>query len=78
MMTGFVAVPGNPISRMTVASLQDLGYSRGPRRRRAVLLPNLLVLAESGALVAHAAPIDEGQVLPVIPITLPKESLAAG
>lgn len=27
MMTGYISSPGNPISRLTVASLQDLGYT---------------------------------------------------
>jgi hypothetical protein len=41
------------------------------------VLPNLLALAEAGALVAHVAPIDVGIVLPVIPMTLPPDSLQA-
>jgi hypothetical protein len=39
------------------------------------VLPNLLTLAEAGALVAHVAPIDVGIVLPVIPMTPPPDSL---
>ncbi|PKW18159.1 hypothetical protein [Saccharopolyspora spinosa] len=38
-------------------------------------LPNLLELAEEGALVTHATPIDSGIMLPTIPLELPGESL---
>jgi hypothetical protein len=41
------------------------------------VLPNLMELAEAGSLVAHAAPIDGGVMLPIIPITLPADSLTA-
>jgi hypothetical protein len=74
-MSGFIAEPGNPLSRMTTASLGDLGYQVDLDAGEPYVLPNLLALAEAGALVEHAAPIDVGVVLPVIPQTLPPDSL---
>jgi hypothetical protein len=74
-MSSFIAAPGNPLSRMTVASLGDLGYEVDVDQGEAYQLPNLLALAEAGAVFAHEAPIDGGIVLPVIPITLPSDSL---
>jgi hypothetical protein len=75
LMSGFISAPGNPLSRMTVASLGDLGYEVDLEAGEPYSLPNLFALAEAGDLVAHAAPIDGGNVLPVIPFTLPEESL---
>jgi hypothetical protein len=74
-MSGFIANPGNPLSRMTAASLGDLGYQVDVDAGEPYELPDLLDLAEAGALVAHAAPIDGGTVLPVIPMVLPSDSL---
>jgi Leishmanolysin len=71
LMSGFIATPGNPLSRMTAASLSDLGYEVDLAAAEPYVLPNLNELAEEGSLVPHTAPIDEGVVLPVIPITLP-------
>ena len=78
LMSGFVAQPGNPLSRMTAASLADLGYQVDIDAGEPYVLPNLIALAEAGTLVEHAAPIDGGIVLPVIPQTLPADSLRTG
>jgi predicted Zn-dependent protease len=75
MMTGFVGVSGNPLSRMTVASLQDLGYVVDLNAAEPYSLPNLLVLAEAGLLAAPVASAARGIVLPNIPILLPETSL---
>jgi Leishmanolysin len=75
LMSGFIAQAGNPLSRMTAASLGDLGYKVDVDAAEQFVLPNLLELAESGALVAHGAPIDKGVVLPTIPITVPQDSV---
>ena len=75
LLSGYIAAPGNPLSRMTVASLQDLGYQVDLDAAEAYLLPDLMALADAGLLVAHAAPIDFGTVLPVIPQMLPDVSL---
>jgi Leishmanolysin len=77
LMSGFIAASGNPMSRMTVASLGDLGYQVDVDAGEPYSLPNLLELAEAGSLVAHAAPVDDGVVLPVIPMELPRDSVAA-
>ena len=75
LMSGFIAAPGNPLSRMTVASLADLGYEVDLDAAEPYVLPNLMDLAEAGALVVHEAPIDHGVVLPNIPMVLPTDSL---
>jgi hypothetical protein len=75
LMSGFIAAAGNPISRMTVASLQDLGYIVDLNAAEPYELPNLLRLAEDGLLTAHEAPVDMGTMLPNIPVVLPADSL---
>ncbi len=72
LMTGFVGAAGNPMSRMTVASLADLGYVVDLNAAEAFNLPNLLALAEGGEL---AAPKPDGIMLPNLPIVLPDDSL---
>lgn len=75
LMSGFIGGTGNPISRMTVGSLADLGYQVDMDAAEPYALPNLLRLAEEGLLVAHQAPIDAGVMLPFVPIVLPEASL---
>ncbi len=75
LMSGFISGTGNPISRMTVGSLADLGYQVDLDAAEPYQLPNLLQLAEEGLLVAHLAPIDAGVMLPIVPIVLPEDSL---
>jgi Leishmanolysin len=77
LMTGFVGDIGNPLSRMTVSSLQDLGYTVDLNAAEPYTLPNLVELAERGLLVAAKAHEDEGVVLPNIPVVLPPESLVS-
>jgi hypothetical protein len=77
LMSGFIAQPGNPLSRITAASLDDLGYQVDVDAGEPYVLPNLMALAEEGALVSHEAPIDSGTVLPVIPMVLPPDSVEA-
>lgn len=74
LMSGFIATPDNPISRMTVASLQDLGYDVNPDAAEPYALPNLMALAEDGLLLERTS-MEEGIVLPTIPMTLPDDSL---
>jgi hypothetical protein len=78
LMTGFVAGPPNPLSRVTVGSLQDLGYKVDLTKAEPYTLPNLLKLAEGGKLMAAAAEVHAlaGMVLPTVPMTLPPESIA--
>jgi Leishmanolysin len=78
LMTGFVQGPPNPMSRLTVASLKDMGYKVDLTKAETYILPNLLKLAEGGMLLAAAAAAahdDGGMVLPTVPMTLPEESL---
>ena len=75
LMSGFIAAPGNPLSKVTVASLQDLGYVVNLNAAEPFQLPNLMAIAEAGTLAPHVAPIDMGVVLPNIPILLPEDSL---
>jgi hypothetical protein len=72
LMTGFVGAANNPLSRMTVGSLQDLGYVVDFKAAEAYSLPNLFALAE-GALAPQ--PATKGMMLPNIPIVLPDDSL---
>jgi hypothetical protein len=74
LMSGFVGSAGNPLSRLTVASLQDLGYQVDLDAAEPYELPDLLELARAGELVSHTAPIDRGLVPPVIPVVLPADN----
>jgi len=75
LMTGFVGDKPNPMSRMTVASLEDLGYKVDLKKAEPYKLPNLPSIAESGSLGSHTAPLDRGVVLPIIPTVLPDASM---
>jgi hypothetical protein len=71
LMTGFVGAAGNPLSKLTVASLQDLGYQVDLDAADPYTLPDLLSLAQAGLLVTHLAPVDRGYMLPTIPLPVP-------
>ena len=75
LMSGFIAGPNNPISRVTVGSLGDIGYAVDFAAAEPYTLPNLIELAEAGHLMAHTAPINMGVVLPILPTILPADSL---
>lgn len=75
LMSGFIGGSGNPISRVTVASLQDIGYTVDLNAAEPFNLPNLVALAEAGLLVAHVATINQGIMLPNIPMVLPDNSV---
>ncbi len=71
LMSGFIAAPKNPLSRLTVASLKDLGYVVDLSAAEPYTLPNLHAIAEAGLLAAgsradhrHALPIFAPKVLP--------------
>jgi hypothetical protein len=76
LMTGRIAGPNNAISRVTVASLQDLGYVVDLDAAEPYMLPDLFALAEAGLLAPHNAPVERGIVLPTIPMVLPESALA--
>jgi hypothetical protein len=71
LMTGFVGAAGNPMSKLTVASLQDLGYQVDLAAADPYTLPDLLSLAQAGLLATHTAPVDHGFMLPTIPLPVP-------
>jgi hypothetical protein len=73
LMTGFVGDAGNPLSRMTVASLADMGYRVDMEHAEDYELPNLESLADAGLFAAERA--GSGMILPSIPVVLPSESL---
>jgi hypothetical protein len=71
LMSGFISEADNPLSKLTAASLQDLGYEVDVSAAESFTLPNLQSLAESGLLSAltegpheHALPIFAPKVLP--------------
>lgn len=74
LMSGFISQPGNPLSRVTAASLEDMGYVVNMDVTEPFVLANLLELAEGG-LLTHIAPIDVGEMIPTIPIVLTNDSL---
>lgn len=71
LMSPFISGAGNPLSRMTAASLGDLGYTVDLEGAERYSLPDLLQIAREGALVPHTAPIGDGMMLPVVPTRLP-------
>ena len=78
LMSGYVAAAGNPLSRLTLASLEDIGYKVDMSVAEPYSLPNLQHLAESGMLGVRAFAMaqEAGQVLPNIPMVLPADSLS--
>src|SRR5262249_2338043 len=75
LMSGFISGPGNPLSRVTGASLADIGYEVNMEAAEDFALANLLELAESGLLTAPIAPLNVGVMIPIVPLVLPDESL---
>jgi hypothetical protein len=74
LMSGFIAAPGNPLSKLTVASLKDLGYVVDMTAAEPFALPNLMALAEAG--VRALGEIPHAHALPIFaPATLPDDSL---
>jgi hypothetical protein len=70
LMSGFIAAPNNPLSRLTVASLQDLGYVVDLTAAEPYALPDLRAMAEAGLMAArreaahhHALPVFAPRVL---------------
>lgn len=75
LMSGFIAAPNNPLSRLTVASLKDLGYVVNMNAAEPYSLPNLQALAESGLAFSHLEE-EHPHALPIFsPKVLPNESL---
>ena len=75
LMSGFISGQGNPLSRVTAASLEDMGYVVDmDAAEEFQLVANLLELAEGG-LLTHIAPINVGEMIPTIPLVLTNDSL---
>ncbi len=74
LMTGFVGSAGNPLSRLTVGSLKDIGYVVNLDASEPYTLPDVRSLAEEGVLAARSLEA-EGVVLPHIPMVLPEDSM---
>ena len=74
-MTGFVNPSSNPLSRMTIASLQDMGYTVDFSAAEPYTLPN--GAATTAAIRRGAVHVagEETVVLRRIPIVLPEENL---
>ncbi|HEY0372248.1 MAG TPA: leishmanolysin-related zinc metalloendopeptidase [Thermoanaerobaculia bacterium] len=71
LMSGFVSGPNNPLSRMTIASLQDLGYEVNLEAAEPYELPG----DEAVILGVGEEALDLGNaMLPVIPFTLPDDA----
>jgi hypothetical protein len=74
LMTGFVNLGPNPLSRVTVGSMADLGYQVDLNAAEPFSLPNIAALAEAGNLGLAPGTIDMHSVLPIIPVVLPPEA----
>lgn len=72
LMSGFIAAPGNPLSRVTVASLADLGYQVDLAAADPYTLPGKSDMA-LGEPVIHTAPVDRGVMRPVARMVLPAQ-----
>lgn len=74
LMSGYIAGVGNPLSKLTVASLMDLGYQVDMNKAEPYSLPNLQALAEAGLAASEEA--HHAHTLPIFaPKVLPDESL---
>jgi hypothetical protein len=75
LMSGFIAATNNPLSRLTVASLQDLGYVVDLSAAEPYSLPDLQAMAEAGLMAVHADE-EHPHALPIFaPKVLPEGSL---
>ncbi|MFJ1708258.1 leishmanolysin-related zinc metalloendopeptidase [Kitasatospora sp. NPDC088346] len=71
LMSPSIAAAGNPLSRLTAASLEDLGYLVDVDAAEPYDLPDLLADASSGASLVPEGLVNGGIVLPVIPSRTP-------
>jgi hypothetical protein len=75
LMSGFIAAPNNPLSRLTVASLKDLGYTVNMDAAEPYGLPNLMAMAEKGMISSHGD-VSHVHTLPIFsPKVLPDSSM---
>jgi hypothetical protein len=72
LMSGFIAAPGNPLSRLTVASLADLGYQVDLDAAEPYALPTVTPGGGPAVIAGHGG---RGTMLPmVVPTVLPDEA----
>ncbi|MFI6444189.1 leishmanolysin-related zinc metalloendopeptidase [Kitasatospora sp. NPDC050543] len=67
LMSPSIAAAGNPLSRMTAASLGDLGYEVDVDAAEPYEIPDLLTAARTGASLPRVGLTNGGIVLPLIP-----------
>ncbi|MFJ7773847.1 leishmanolysin-related zinc metalloendopeptidase [Streptomyces yangpuensis] len=70
LMSPTIAAAGNPLSRLTAASLGDIGYEVDLDGAEPYELPDLMAIAAAGEAVS-ASP--RGVVLPTVPSGIPSE-----
>jgi hypothetical protein len=70
LMSSVIAGTPNPLSRLTVASLGDLGYQVDLGAAEPFRLPRPAAVAQAGRPVARRGTLAGGIVLPVIPTVL--------
>jgi hypothetical protein len=76
LMSGFVTGRANPISRVTVASLRDLGYVVDLDAADAFVLPAPLAAPHVADAPPRIPPLDVGVMLPHVALVLPDDALA--
>ncbi|MFC4949359.1 leishmanolysin-related zinc metalloendopeptidase [Pseudonocardia sp. GCM10023141] len=72
LMSGFIAAPGNPLSRVTTASLADLGYQVDLAAAEPYTLPVPAPVGSGSVRSGHGG---LGRMLPREPVVLPAGSL---
>ena len=75
LMTGWVGDKPNPMSRLTVASLSDIGYKVDISKADRYSLPDVAAMAEAGTLRVHTESPENREMRPSKPVVLPNESL---
>ena len=75
LMTGFLDRGMNPLSRMTIASLEDIGYEVNYNAADAFILPGARILAEMGVGAARADHGDHGYMFFPDQIILPPSAI---
>ncbi|QFT78772.1 leishmanolysin-related zinc metalloendopeptidase [Erythrobacter sp. THAF29] len=74
LMSGFISAAPNPLSRLTAASLQDLGYTVDLGAAEPYELPSLMASVQS-AIDARRSGVDMHRMMPILPTMLPDSSM---
>ncbi len=77
LMSGFIGSTGNPLSRLTAASMGDLGYDINLDAAEPYELPSLLRSFEMH-INALRDGVDMHAMLPILPTMLPEDSMETG